>query len=267
MNPLRRLGDMLKQRSGIALAPDQHYLLAGRLSPILEREGLRDLAELTSRLRPGSTLERDVVEAMTTNESLFFRDGKPFEALRQQVLPTLHAGRLPGMPLRIWSAAAAAGQEAYSVAMIATELATAMPHRRVEILGTDIARVPLRQAQQGLYSEFEIRRGLPAALLTEHFDREGAEWRIKVALRQMVTFREWNLLADLTPLGRFDVILCRNVLIYFDTATKRRVLDGIARQLALDGALVLGGAETLLGVSDAFQEMAGWPGIYRRAGP
>jgi chemotaxis protein methyltransferase CheR len=256
------IGDMLKARSGLILGPDKLYLLETRLSPILKREGLRDLVELSARLRPGSALERDVVDAMTTNESLFFRDTKPFEALRRRVLPALHAARPAGQALRIWSAAASTGQEAYSIAMVWADLAAGMAGRRLEIIGTDIAREPLERARQGLYSQFEIQRGLPMQMLVKHFVKEDAQWRIRPAMRQAVQFREWNLLGDLRPLGRFDVVFCRNVLIYFDPPTKRRVLEGIARQMPRDGVLFLGGAETVLGLTDSFRAFAGENGTF-----
>lgn len=259
------LADMLKARSGLILGPDKLYLLETRLAPILKRHGLRDLAELAVRLRPASPLEQEVVEAMTTNESLFFRDGKPFEALRARVIPRLHAARPAGAALRIWSAAASTGQEAYSIAMVAAEMATAMPGRRVEILGTDIAREPLERARQGLYSQFEIQRGLPMQMLVKYFTKQDAQWCIKPALRDSVSFRAWNLLSDLRPLGRFDVVFCRNVLIYFDIATKRQVLDGLARQLAPDGVLYLGGAETVLGLTDRLRPAPGESGMFELA--
>jgi len=257
---------VLKARSGLMLTPDKAYLLETRLAAIMKREGARDLAQLADTLRPGSALERDVVEAMTTNESLFFRDMKPFDALRERVLPRLHANRPASAPLRIWSAAASTGQEAYSIAMLATDMAASMAGRRVEIVGTDIAREPLARARAGLYTQFEIQRGLPMQALVKHFTKEGNQWRIKQALRDAVTFREWNLLADLRPLGQFDVVFCRNVLIYFETATKSQVLDAIARQMAPDGVLFLGGAETILGLTEMFRAVPGEQGAYAPSG-
>jgi chemotaxis protein methyltransferase CheR len=259
------LAEMLRARSGLILGPDKLYLLETRLAPILKRENIRDLAELTSRLRPGSPLERDVVDAMTTNESLFFRDSKPFDALRKTILPRLHGCRMPGAPLRIWSAAASTGQEAYSIAMVVAELAGTLAGRKVEILGTDIARDPLERARQGLYSQFEIQRGLPMQMLVKHFAKEESQWRLKPQLRDAVSFREWNLLSDLRPLGMFDVVFCRNVLIYFDPPTKRRVLEAIARQMPADGVLFLGGAETVLGLTEAFRAVPGENGTYARS--
>jgi chemotaxis protein methyltransferase CheR len=259
------IAEVLKARSGLVLGPDKLYLLETRLAPILKRDGLRDLADLSSRLRPGSPLERDVVDAMTTNESLFFRDQKPFDALRKTVLPKLHATRPGGTPLRIWSAAASTGQEAYSIAMVAAELAGAMPGRRVEIVGTDIAREPLERARAGIYSQFEIQRGLPMQMLVKHFAKDDQQWRVKSPLRDAVSFKEWNLLSDLRPLGMFDVVFCRNVLIYFDPPTKRRVLDALAKQMPPDGVLFLGGAETVLGLTEAFKPVPGENGTYARA--
>ncbi len=259
------LADMLRARSGLILGPDKLYLLETRLGALLRREGLRDLADLVAHLAPGGRLEREVVEAMTTNESLFFRDSKPFEALRRTVLPRLHAARSPGAALRIWSAAASTGQEAYSIAMVATELASALPGRRIDILGTDIAQEPLERARQGLYSQFEIQRGLPMQMLVKYFTKEDLQWRVKPALRAMVEFRDWNLLSDPRPLGVFDVVFCRNVLIYFDMATKRQVLEALARQMAPDGVLFLGGAETVLGLTESFRGVPGETGTYERA--
>lgn len=256
------IATMLKARSGLVLGPDKVYLAETRLAPLLKREGLRDLTALAEKLKPDSPLERAVVEAMTTNESLFFRDSKPFDALRLRILPRLHAARGPGAPIRIWSAAASTGQEAYSIAIIAQESATALPGRRVEIIGTDIAREPLQRARDGVYTQFEIQRGLPMQMLVKYFEKGDGQWRIKQPLREAVSFREYNLLSDLRPLGRFDIVFCRNVLIYFDAPTKTRVLDAIAKQIAPDGVLFLGGAETVLGLTDSFRAVPNESGAY-----
>jgi chemotaxis protein methyltransferase CheR len=259
------IADMLKARSGLVIGPEKLYLLQTRLAPILKNHGLPDLGALADCMRPNTPLEREVVDAMTTNESLFFRDAKPFDALRQTIFPRLHATRPAGIRLRVWSAAASTGQEAYSIAMVAAGLAGAMPGRQVEILGTDIAREPLERARIGLYTQFEIQRGLPMQMLVKHFVKQGGQFRVSKALRDAVNFKEWNLLSDLRALGAFDVVFCRNVLIYFDTATKNRVLDAIARQMPSDGVLVLGGAETVLGLTDAFRPVPGGSGLYTRA--
>ncbi len=243
---------LLRARSGLAIGPDKQYLLEARLASIVKRERLRDLAALALRLRAAHAegLAREVVEAMTTNESFFFRDKTSFAHFRDKVLPHLLETRRPGTPIRVWSAAAAAGQEAYSLAMIVAE--RVMHDRLVEILGTDIARDQLARAREGLYSQFEVQRGLTDRMLTRHFRQQGGGWRIVPAVRRMVQFQEWNLLNDPAPLGRFDVVFCRNVLIYFDRPTKVRVLDAIARQMSDDGLLYLGGAETAVGISTRF---------------
>jgi chemotaxis protein methyltransferase CheR len=258
------IANVLKARSGLIVGPEKLYLLETRLAPIIKREKMRGLTDLSARLTPGSELEREVVEAMTTNESLFFRDMKPFEALRKTVFPKLHAARPAGQKLRIWSAAASTGQEAYSIAMVATDMGAATAGRQVEIVGTDIAREPLDRARAGIYTQFEIQRGLPMQMLVKYFVKSDGQWRIKPSLREGMTFREWNLLADPRPLGNFDVVFCRNVLIYFDPPTKKRVLEAIAKQMPSDGFLFLGGAETVLGVTNAFRS-AGEGGMYMRA--
>jgi len=262
------IANLLKTRSGLAIGPDKLYLLDTRLAPILKRHQLPNLNALAERLRGvrAETLTQEVVEAMTTNESLFFRDDKPFEHFRTQALPRMHASRPPGTKLRVWSAASSSGQEAYSLAMILTDMRASLSDRQVEIIGTDISREQLARARDGLYTQFEVQRGLPMQMLVKHFRREAAGWRVADAIRRMVDFREWNLLADLRPLGRFDVVLCRNVLIYFDQPTKARVLEAIAALLPPDGLLYLGGAETVLGITSRLAPVTGARGVYGLAG-
>jgi chemotaxis protein methyltransferase CheR len=258
------LADLLRSRSGLVIGPDKIYLLETRLAPILKREKLRDLNDLADRLRGrgADAVARDVVEAMTTNESFFFRDDKPFQHFRAQALARVVAARPAGVPLRIWSAAASSGQEAYSLAMILTESRAVLGDRRVELIGTDLARDQLARAREGLYTQFEVQRGLPVQMLMRHFHREDAAWRISDALRAMVQWREWNLLGDLRALGRFDIVFCRNVLIYFDQTTKTRALEAIAGQMAADGMLYLGGAETVLGLTTRFAPLPAERGVY-----
>ena len=255
---------LLKSRSGLVIGPDKLYLLETRLAGILKHEQLRDLAALADRLRaPGAEpLIRQVVEAMTTNESFFFRDDKPFQHFRNQALPRLLASRSPAVPLRIWSAASSSGQEAYSLAMILSECRAGIGDRRIEIIGTDLARDQIARARDGLYTQFEVQRGLPVQMLMRYFRKEQNGWRINEAIRAMVQYREWNLLADLRPLGQFDVVFCRNVLIYFDQPTKAKVLEAIAHQMTSDGMLYLGGAETVLGISSRFAPLATERGVY-----
>ncbi|HYZ24389.1 MAG TPA: protein-glutamate O-methyltransferase CheR [Rhodopila sp.] len=258
------LAGLLKARSGLAIGMDKVYLLETRLSGLLKRDNLPDLDALAERLRRPNceSLVQDVVEAMTTNESFFFRDDKPFQHARKYALPQLLAARPAGSTLRIWSAAASSGQEAYSLAMIVDELGPALNGRRVEIVGTDIAREQLIRAREGLYTQFEVQRGLPVQMLMRHFKKEGSHWRLSEALRGMVQFREFNLLADPRPLGRFDIVFCRNVLIYFDQPTKARVLESIAGQMTPDGVLYLGGAETVLGITTRFAPLPTERGVY-----
>jgi chemotaxis protein methyltransferase CheR len=261
------LAGLLKARSGLVIGPEKSYLLHTRLGPILRREKLADLTALVNKLRvPGTTeLAQHVVEAMTTNESFFFRDDKPFRHFRAQALPKLVTARAPGSTLRVWSAAASSGQEAYSLAMIVAESRALLGDRRVEILGTDIAREQLARARDGLYTQFEVQRGLPVQMLMKYFRKDADGWRLNEAIRAMAQFREFNLLADLRTLGTFDVVFCRNVLIYFDPPTKARVLGAIARQMAPDGLLYLGGAETVMGLSNAFVPMQGEQGVHTLA--
>jgi chemotaxis protein methyltransferase CheR len=255
---------LLKNRSGLVIGPDKLYLLETRLAPILKREQLRDLTALAEKLRSpaNEAVIKQVVEAMTTNESFFFRDDKPFVHFRNHTLPRLLAARGASAPLRIWSAASSTGQEAYSIAMILTECRAAVGNRKIEIIGTDLARDTLNRAREGQYTQFEVQRGLPVQMLMRYFKKEENNWRISDAIRSMVQFREWNLLTDLRPLGRFDVVFCRNVLIYFDQPTKTRVLEAVAQQMPGDGLLYLGGAETVLGITARFAPMPAERGVY-----
>jgi chemotaxis protein methyltransferase CheR len=249
-------------RSGLALGPEKLYLLETRLAPIMRRENLPDLWALAQRLPRSETLSKAVVEAMTTNESLFFRDVTPFQHLRDVALPKLHRTRPAGQKLRIWSAASSSGQEAYSLAITASETPRLIEDRGVEILGTDIATGPLDRARAGLYTAFEVQRGLSGPQLAKYFLRENEQWRIAPWLRAMVSFREWNLLAPLAPLGTFDIVFCRNVLIYFDPPTKARVMAAIRRQMAPDGLIYLGASETPMGVAPDLVRAASGCGVY-----
>jgi chemotaxis protein methyltransferase CheR len=258
------LANLLKIRSGLIIGTDKLYLLETRLSAIVKREKLIDLNGLAERLRrPGSDpLARDVVEAMTTNESFFFRDDKPFLHVRMQALPRLVAARPAGSTLRVWSAASSSGQEAYSLAMIVAESTGLLAGRKVEIVGTDLARDQLARARDGVYSQFEVQRGLPVQMLMRYFRKQENNWRIADSIRAMAQFREFNLLSDLRSLGRFDIVFCRNVLIYFDQPTKTRVLEAIAGLMPPDGLLYLGGAETVLGITSRFTPMPNERGVY-----
>ena len=260
------LAALLMRGSGLVIGPEKQYLLETRLAAIMRDTGAADLDALADRLAaPGgrnAETERRIIEAMTTNESFFFRDEKPFTHFRTTALPRLIAARPPGARIRVWSAASSSGQEAYSLAMIVAEMRAQLGGRTVEIVGTDLSREQVLRAQDGTYSQFEVQRGLPMQYLVKYFKKDGLNWRLNDAIRSMVSFREWNLLADPRPLGQFDVVFCRNVLIYFDRPTKTRVLDMIARQMAPDGMLYLGGAETVLGITDWFEIVADNRGVY-----
>jgi len=266
---------LLRLGSGLVIGPDKTYLLETRLGPVMRKHGVANLDDLAAQLRfnpllaridcATGSLELDIIEAMTTNESLFFRDDKPFAHLRTHGIPRLLAARPPSAGLRIWSAAASSGQEAYSLAILWQEMRGIVGPRSVEITGTDIAREQLTRAREGLYSQFEVQRGLPMQYLVKYFAKEANNWRISPAIRAMAQFRVWNLLSDLRPLGQFDIVFCRNVLIYFDQPTKAKVLEAIARQMPTDGLLYLGGAETVLGITDAFTSVPGERGVYERA--
>lgn len=258
------LAGMLKERSGLMLTPDKVYLLESRLTPLARKRGLDTLDALVQKLRARTdqALVRDVTEAMTTNESFFFRDNTPFDLFKNHVMPAMEKARSGQKRLRIWCAAASTGQEPYSLAILLREQWHKWKDWRIEIVGTDICTQVLEKAKAGSYSQFEVQRGLPIQLLIKYFTQEGDVWRLNDDIRNMVTYRPFNLLDNFTGLGSFDVIYCRNVLIYFDQPTKSAVLDRMARVLAKDGTLFLGAAETVLGITDAFRPVRGQRGMY-----
>ncbi|MEI6556850.1 MAG: protein-glutamate O-methyltransferase [Rhodospirillaceae bacterium] len=256
--------NLLKQRSGLVLTKDKAYLLESRLMPVARKWNMKGLDELAQsvRGRKDEALLRDITEAMTTNESSFFRDQKPFDLFKQLVLPKLLETRATRRQIRIWSAACSSGQEAYSLAMLLLEEGAKLSGWKIEIIGTDISAEMVERCKTGVYTQFEVQRGLPITMLVKYFKQSGDKWQISPQIRQMATFREYNLLGDLTPLGQFDVVFCRNVLIYFDQTTKGRVLEQVARIMPADGVLYLGGAETVLGITDRFKPLEGQRGLY-----
>ena len=260
---------LLKDRSGLVLTRDKAYLLESRLLPVARKRNMKSLDELIVALRgrPEGELVRDVVEAMTTNESFFFRDIKPFDQFKGFVLPQLLKSRAARKSIRIWSAACSSGQEPYSLAMILAEEKANLPGWSIEIIATDLSTEILEKAQAGVYSQFEVQRGLPIQLLVKYFKQQGDRWQIDPAIRGMVKFRCLNLLDDFTPMGTFDVVFCRNVLIYFDQATKASVLLRIRQVMPEDGFLYLGGAETVLGITDRFKPIDGQRGVYQLSEP
>lgn len=254
----------LKERSGLVLSADKQYLVESRLLPVARKAGVASLHELVALLKAGGhpALMTEVVEAMTTNESFFFRDKTPFEHFRRTVMPAFLAARKNAKTIRIWSAAASTGQEPYSLAMCLKEFERELMCWRIEVLATDLSTEVLEKAKAGLYTQFEVQRGLPIQLLIKHFAQSGELWQIAPELRAMVRYREFNLLADFSPLGTFDLIFCRNVLIYFDQDTKIDVLNRLARVIASDGYLVLGAAETVVGLTERFKMVPDKRGLY-----
>jgi chemotaxis protein methyltransferase CheR len=262
------LRKLLKDRSGLMLTGDKQYLVESRLMPIARKAGLSRLGDLVQRLKIGpEALVVDVVEAMTTNESFFFRDKTPFDLFRDAVMPALLAARAAQRQIRIWCAAASTGQEPYSLAMCLHEMGDRVAGWRIEVLGTDLSTEVLEKAKAGLYSQFEVQRGLPIGLLVKYFTQVGELWEIAPHIRSKVQYRSLNLLNNFAHLGMFDVVFCRNVLIYFDQDTKVDVLNRIARILQPDGYLVLGAAETVVGLTDCFKPLPERRGLYMAAKP
>lgn len=255
------LQEYVYRQSGIVLDQDKHYLMDARLGPIIRRAGLGTMADLCGLLRgtgtakPGQAdaIRREVINAMTTNETLFFRELAQYEALQKKVLPTLMAERRESRRLRFWSAAASTGQEAYSLAMMLLDIG--IEGWNVQIHGTDINDAVLDRARQGRYLQIEVNRGLPASYLLRYFSRQGLEWQIKDEVKRLVQFEKLDLRQSLRTRGPYDIIFCRNVLIYFDLETKRKILSEMRGALYRGGYLLLGGAETTLNIDDQIRRV------------
>jgi len=253
----------LKERSGLDLSSDKQYLVESRLIPLARKAGLPGIGELVQKLKGSAEpLTSEVVEAMTTNETFFFRDKIPFDHLKEAILPALVQARASRRALRIWCAASSTGQEPYSIAMCVKEFA-ALAGWRVEILATDLSQEVLEKSKAGIYSQFEVQRGLPIQMLVKYFKQIGELWQLNADIRGMVQHRQLNLLQDFSHLGTFDVIFCRNVLIYFDQNTKVRIFERMSKMLEPDGVLALGAAESVVGISDAFKPYPERRGLYR----
>ncbi|SON57086.1 Chemotaxis protein methyltransferase [Hartmannibacter diazotrophicus] len=262
------LRQFLKIRSGLVLSNEKQYLVESRLLPVARKAGLASIALLIGKLRDPreQKLADEVVEAMTTNESFFFRDKTPFDHLKDVMLPAMLEKRATQRKIRIWCAAASTGQEPYSIAMCLKEMGARLSGWRIEIIGTDISNDVLDRAKAGTYSQFEVQRGLPIQMLLKYFTQRGDTWEISSSLKQMVQWRKLNLLDNFSTLGTFDIVFCRNVLIYFDQPTKVDVLNRISKMVTPDGYLVLGAAETVVGLTDAFQSLPDRRGLYMPAG-
>ncbi len=256
--------DLLYEKSGLSLTSDKSYLLDSRLTPISKKHGYDSLEAMTMALRAlnNPDLINDIVEAMTTNETSFFRDSRPFDTFKDAVLPYLLEKKKTERRLRIWSAACSSGQEAYSLAMILKEQESLLAGWKIEIVGTDISHDIVQRAREGVYSQFEVQRGLPIQLLMKYFTQVEDRWQIKDDIKKMVSFRYFNLLDNLSPLGTFDIIFCRNVLIYFDAPLKTQVFTNMAKLMSHDGFLFLGGAETVMGFTEDFQPLKQYRGLY-----
>jgi len=259
------LRKLLKERSGLDLSADKQYLVESRLVPLARRASLPGIPELVQKMKGvgADALTAEVVEAMTTNETFFFRDKIPFDHLKEAVLPALIRARAARRSLRIWCAASSTGQEPYSIAMCIKEMGAALAGWRTEIVATDLSLAVLEKSRAGIFSQFEVQRGLPIQLLVKHFTQNGELWQLNADIRAMVQFRQLNLLHDFSHLGTFDVIFCRNVLIYFDQATKANIFARLAKMLEPDGVLALGAAETVVGITNVFKPYPDRRGLYQ----
>ena len=261
------LRKLLKDRSGLDLSADKQYLIESRLLPLSRKSGLAGIGELVQKMKGGSAdITTQVVEAMTTNETFFFRDKVPFDHFRDSIVPEILQARASRKTLRIWCAAGSTGQEPYSLAMCLKEMGAALAGWRVEILATDLSQEVLEKSRAGIYSQFEVQRGLPIQMLVKYFKQTGELWQINADIRAMVQHRQLNLLHDFSQLGVFDVIFCRNVLIYFDQDTKINIFNRLAKTTEPDGFLVLGAAETVVGLTDVFKPYPERRGLYRPSG-
>ena len=258
------LRKLLKDHSGLDLSADKQYLIESRLLPLSRKAGLPGISELVQKMRGGSAvLVTQVVEAMTTNETFFFRDKVPFDHFRDTIMPEILKARASRKSVRIWCAAGSTGQEPYSLAMCLKEMGAQLSGWRIEIIATDLSQEVLEKSRAGIYSQFEVQRGLPIQMLVKYFKQNGEFWQINPEIRAMVQHRQLNLLHDFSQLGTFDVVFCRNVLIYFDQDTKINIFDRLARVIEPDGFLALGAAETVVGLTETFKPYPDRRGLYR----
>ncbi len=260
--------DLLLEQSGLVLTPDKSYLLDSRLTPVAKKWNFVSIEIMTLQLRalPDDDLISDIVEAMTTTETSFFRDTKPYIEFEQFILPQLIKQRKGKKHLRIWCAASASGQEPYSLAMILKDNEALLKGWKIEILATDLSANVLEQAKRGIYTQFEVQRGVPIAYLVKFFEQINEKWRLRDEIRGMVAFRSFNLLEDMDRLGPFDLIFCRNVLGYFDAATCGRVLGNAADRLDPEGFMVLGKTENPVGLTDKIAPIPGKSCIFAKPG-
>ncbi|MCA3633090.1 MAG: protein-glutamate O-methyltransferase CheR [Methylobacterium sp.] len=253
IHAIQKTIEFIKQAAGIVLTPEKAYFVEARLAPVLREENIASLDDLLRRVETGDRrLQQRVIDALTTNETFFFRDRQPFDHFRDVIMPELHQRRSPEKTIRIWCAACSSGQEPFSLVMLLDEMRARIGSRQVEIVATDISEAILSKAKAGLFNQFEVQRGLPTKLLLQFFQKQGDNWKISDDVVRRVSFQKFNLMDDPRPLGTFDAIFCRNVLIYFDRLTRSKVFDKLASRLAPDGFLLLGGAESTFGVTERF---------------
>lgn len=259
------LREMLQKASGLVLTEDKQYLVESRLTPVAKKLKFENVAALVAqwcRVKEAS-LQNAIIEAMTINESFFFRDKTPFDHFEKTMLPSLLESKKAQKHIRIWSAAASTGQEAYSLSMILQEYAAQLAGWRVEIIGTDLCSEALEKGKAGIYSQFEVQRGMPVKYLVKNFKQVGSMWQLDQKIRSSVQFRQFNLMSPFSILGRFDIIFCRNVLIYFDKETKADILERMEKQTNAECFLVLGASETLVGLNKNFQGVENARGLYK----
>ena len=259
------LTDYIYRESGIVLDESKRYLIESRLLPIVRQSQLDSLDGLCAvlRTRANTQIQKQVVEAMTTHETLFFRDVAPFDALRTEMLPVLIEQRKVFRTLRVWSAAASSGQEAYSLAMLLLEVG--LEGWNIQILGTDLSDSILERAREARYKQNEVNRGLPAQYLVKYFERKGMDWQVKDHVRKMVRFERFDLRQSMRAKGPFDVIFCRNCLIYFDLPTRKKILSELRGALFAGGYLVLGGTESTLNLDDQLRRVVAGRAVYYQA--
>jgi chemotaxis protein methyltransferase CheR len=254
------LSDLLKKHSGLALGPGKEYLLESRLPSVAATYGHNDITQLFKALRamPPRQLVKHVCDAMTTNETMFFRDTKPFVTLEKELLPAeAKRAKAQGRSVRLWCAASSTGQEPYTIAMIVAQMEAQLDGVRVDITATDFCSAALARAKAGIYNQFEVQRGLPVQLLVKYFKPHPDGFELVPDIRNRVTYQEINLLDPFPAFWQFDIIFCRNVLIYFDVPTKKDVIDRMAKLLSPGGGLFLGGTESTLGITESVVRVPG----------
>lgn len=253
IHAIQKTIEFIKNAAGIVLTPEKAYFVEARLAPVLREESIASLDDLLRKAETGDRrLQQRIIDALTTNETFFFRDRQPFDHFRDVIMPELHQRRAPEKTIRIWCAACSSGQEPFSLVMLLDEMRSKIGNRQVEIVATDISEAILSKAKTGLFNQFEVQRGLPTKLLLQYFQKQGDNWKISDDVVRRVNFQKFNLMDDPRGLGTFDAVFCRNVLIYFDRPTRSKVFDKLASRLAPDGFLLLGGAESTFGVTERF---------------